>query len=129
LNLRTNILLAEDNLVNQKVAARMLRKLGFAADIAANGQEVLEKLSQRQYDLILMDMQMPGMDGLEASRRIRALSLAQPTIIALSANVHREAVDECLAAGMDGFLAKPITLEALQQTLLKAAPAGKIKQP
>jgi CheY-like chemotaxis protein len=107
----------------------MLQKLGFAADIAANGQEVLEKLSQRSYDLILMDMQMPGMDGLEASRRIRALSSAQPTIIALSANVHREAVDECLAAGMDGFLAKPITLEALQQMLLKAAPAGKINQP
>jgi signal transduction histidine kinase/ligand-binding sensor domain-containing protein/ActR/RegA family two-component response regulator len=129
LNFRTNILLAEDNLVNQKVAARMLQKLGFAADIAANGQEVLEKLSQRPYDLILMDMQMPGMDGLEASRRIRALNSVQPTIIALSANVHREAVNECLAAGMDGFLAKPITLEALQQTLLKAVPSCKIDQP
>jgi signal transduction histidine kinase/ligand-binding sensor domain-containing protein/ActR/RegA family two-component response regulator len=128
LNLRTNILLAEDNLTNQKVALRMLQKLGFAADIAANGQEVLEKLGQRPYDLILMDMQMPEMDGMEAARRIRAQESTQPTIIALSANVHREAVEECFAAGMNGFLAKPITLEALQEALLKAVPAPKINE-
>jgi signal transduction histidine kinase/ligand-binding sensor domain-containing protein/CheY-like chemotaxis protein len=123
LKLQTSILVAEDNLVNQKIAIGMLQKLGFAADIATNGQEVLEKVSQRSYDLILMDMQMPEMDGLEASRRIRARQAAQPTIIALTANLHHEAVEACYAAGMDGFLAKPITIESLRQALLNAIPS------
>jgi signal transduction histidine kinase/ligand-binding sensor domain-containing protein/ActR/RegA family two-component response regulator len=115
------ILLAEDNSINQKVALLMLAKMGYLADVAADGREVLEALKRQSYDLILMDVQMPEMDGLEATRKIRA-ELAperQPRIVAMTANAlddHREA---CLAAGMDDFLAKPVLSEDLREALLR----------
>jgi signal transduction histidine kinase/ActR/RegA family two-component response regulator len=120
------ILLAEDNSINQRVALLMLSRLGYPADVAADGRQVLEAVQRQRYDLILMDVQMPGMDGLEATRRIRAElpPERQPVIVAMTASVlagHREA---CLAAGMDDFLPKPVLLPALRETLARNAGRG-----
>jgi PAS domain S-box-containing protein len=113
------ILLAEDNAVNQKVALRMLSRLGYEADVVHNGQEVLEALKHHDYDVILMDIQMPEMDGLEATRHILELSgdRACPTIIAMTANAMKEDRDRYLKAGMQDHIAKPIRLEELQKVL------------
>jgi signal transduction histidine kinase/DNA-binding response OmpR family regulator len=113
------ILLAEDNLVNQKVVLRMLEKFGCSADVASNGLEALEALHRQPYDLVLMDMHMPEMDGLEATKQIRR-SLAserQPRIVALTAAALREDQEACLAAGMDAFLTKPVRPEHLASIL------------
>ena len=117
------ILLAEDSLVNQKVAINQLQSLGYQTDIAANGQEVLELFSQIHYDIVLMDCQMPILDGYSTSRQIRALeaeegySAAKVIIIALTANAMQEDRDRCLAAGMDDYLSKPVRKEDLAQKL------------
>ena len=114
------ILLAEDNAVNQKVAMRMLDRLGYRADIAANGKEVLMSLSRQPYDIILMDLQMPEMDGIEATRQIRSLNGAfvnQPWIIAMTADVMEGVVDSCKEAGMNDYISKPTTLDALANVL------------
>ncbi|MEP0547424.1 MAG: response regulator [Rhodothermales bacterium] len=113
------VLLAEDNVVNQKVALRMLERLGYRADVAANGIEVLQSLQRQPYDIILMDVQMPEMDGLEATRRIRATLGAeeQPHIIALTANAMQGDRERCLDAGADAYLAKPVDVHALGETL------------
>ena len=113
------ILVAEDNLVNQKLAIKILSKLGFDAALAENGGEVLDMVNQQQYDLILMDVQMPCMDGLEATRRIRQEQQIQPVIIAMTANAMKEDRDECLDAGMDDFLSKPVKLEDVVNMLIK----------
>ncbi|HET9229047.1 MAG TPA: ATP-binding protein [Thermoanaerobaculia bacterium] len=115
-----NILVAEDNLLNQKVVALMLESLGYRADVAGDGFAVLEALRRRSYDLILMDVQMPGMDGLEATRRLRAELPAerQPRVIALTANVLAEQRVACLEAGMDDFLGKPLSFAELRAALL-----------
>ncbi len=105
------ILLAEDNMVNQKVALTMLQKLGFRADVAANGLEVLAAVQRQPYDLILMDVQMPEMDGLEATRQLIQLRpdrAQRPWIIALTANAMQGDREMCLAAGMDDYISKPI---------------------
>ncbi len=105
------ILLAEDNTVNQKVALHMLSRMGYRADVAANGLEVLEALKRQPYDVILMDVQMPEMDGMEASRRIKAAPIAGrpvPWIIALTANAMEGDREKCMEAGMDDYLGKPI---------------------
>jgi CheY-like chemotaxis protein len=115
------IMVAEDNLINQKLAIRILAKLGYEVDLAENGQEVLEMISQQHYDLILMDVQMPEMDGLEATRIIRKGMEIQPTIVAMTANAMKEDRDECLEAGMDDFLSKPVKLEELVNMLEKWA--------
>jgi signal transduction histidine kinase/ligand-binding sensor domain-containing protein/DNA-binding NarL/FixJ family response regulator len=116
------ILVAEDNSVNQKVALLLLERLGFTADVAANGLEVLAALHRQDYDVILMDVQMPEMDGLEASRRIAADPPRghRPRIIAMTANALRRDRDACLAAGMDDYLSKPILLEDLAAALLRS---------
>ena len=116
------ILLAEDHITNQKLAIYTLEKLGYRADIASNGLEVLEALHRQIYDVILMDMQMPEMDGLEATRIIRGLSTGfhQPRIIAMTANVTTEDRQACLDAGMDDYLAKPIRIEELIAALNKS---------
>ncbi len=117
------ILLAEDNSVNQKVALLLLERLGYRADVAANGLEALAALRRQPYDVVLMDVQMPEMDGLEASRRIRAEWLAhdRPRIIAMTANALRGDREACLEAGMDDYLSKPILIDDLRQALLRAS--------
>ena len=114
------ILLAEDNAVNRKVVLQMLRKLGYRADAAADGLEVLKALERQRYDLVLMDIQMPDMDGLEAARRIRKqLSAAeQPCIMALTAYAMDGDKERCLDAGMDGYISKPLKIDELRATLL-----------
>jgi PAS domain S-box-containing protein len=120
------ILLAEDNAVNQKVAVRLLERMGYHPDVAANGLEVLEAVHRQTYDLILMDVQMPEMDGIEASRRIiqEFGSGRRPHIIAVTANVFKSDQDACTEAGMDGFLGKPMNLDRLQEVLLRCPVAG-----
>jgi CheY-like chemotaxis protein len=116
------ILLAEDNTVNQKLAVRQLERMGYRADVAANGLEVLQALQRQSYDVILMDVQMPEMDGLEASRAIHEEWPAEqcPRIVAMTANGMQGDREECLAAGMDDYLAKPIQINALQEALERA---------
>ncbi len=107
------LLIAEDNPINQKIALLVLRQAGFPADLVDNGQKAVEAHRQQPYDLILMDWQMPVLDGLEATRRIRALPQKQPVIIAVTAHAldgHRE---QCREAGMDDYLAKPYPPEQL----------------
>ncbi|MGE5658638.1 MAG: response regulator [Actinomycetota bacterium] len=127
------VLLAEDNPVNQKVALRLLERLGYDADLASNGLEVLEALDSRSYDVVLMDVQMPELDGLTATRRICAKWSQQtgeqlsdgrpkPWIIAMTANAMQGDREECLAAGMDDYLSKPIRMEDLALALAKCSP-------
>jgi len=112
------VLVAEDNAVNQKVALRMLERFGYRADVASNGVEALDAIARQHYDLVFMDVQMPEMDGLETTRRIRELRPdTRPTIIAMTANAMKEDREECLAAGMDDFVSKPITVKELLSTL------------
>jgi CheY-like chemotaxis protein len=112
------VLVAEDNLVNQSVARRMLLKLNISPDIVPNGLDAVRLCSENPYDLILMDLQMPEMDGLDATRAIRALpGIHQPVILALSADVLRDEAASAKKAGMQGFLPKPIRLEDLRAAM------------
>ena len=121
------ILVAEDNVVNQKLAVRLLQQMGYRADLASNGIEVIESLERQPYDVVLMDVQMPELDGLEASRRITARWLPQnrPRIVAMTANAMQGDREDCLAAGMDDYLTKPIRVEQLVAALLHSAPTKK----
>ncbi len=113
------ILLAEDNVVNQKLALRLLQLLGYRADLAANGAEAIGSVERQTYDVVLMDVQMPEMDGLEASRRITAQWAAaqRPRIVAMTANAMQGDREMCLAAGMDDYLTKPIRVDQLVEAL------------
>jgi CheY-like chemotaxis protein len=119
---------AEDNAINQQVALSFLERLGYRADVAANGLEVLMSLQRQPYDVVLMDVQMPEMDGLEATRRIRGMLVcelgaqAQPRIIAMTANAMKEDRDICLAAGMDDYISKPVQVEELVGALHRCRP-------
>jgi PAS domain S-box-containing protein len=115
------ILLAEDNIINQKVALRLLEKMGYRADVAANGQEVLNALRKSFYDVILMDVQMPEMDGVETTQRIREYwpHDQQPCIIALTAHAMQGDRQWLLTAGMDDYMGKPIRVEELTEKLQK----------
>jgi len=113
------ILIAEDNIINQKLATRILSKLGYQPEIANHGKEVMEMVSQEHYDIILMDVQMPEMNGLEATRMIRTCLEIQPVIIAMTANVLQGDRDECIQAGMDDYMSKPIELKELLSQLEK----------
>ncbi|MFA6371929.1 MAG: ATP-binding protein [Methanothrix sp.] len=114
-----SILLAEDNMVNQIVTQRMLNKLGYRADVAANGIEVLQALERRHYDVVLMDVQMPEMDGLKATQAIRQRwPIGElPVIIAMTASALKGDREMCLAAGMDGYVSKPVKIEMLRAAL------------
>jgi signal transduction histidine kinase/ligand-binding sensor domain-containing protein/CheY-like chemotaxis protein len=128
------ILLAEDNSVNQKVALLMLEQMGYSADVAANGREVLDALRRQRYDLILMDVQMPDVDGLEAARRIAEEwpDAERPRIIAMTANALRGDREACLAAGMDDYLSKPFHFSDLRDAILRTgrpAPLPAVEPP
>jgi PAS domain S-box-containing protein len=116
------ILLAEDNPVNQKVAIQMLARLGYRADIAADGREVLRAMEEQPYDIVLMDVQMPEIDGLEATRRLRKRPYRhhRPWIIAVTANAMRGDRERCMAVGMDDYVSKPLKMSELAAALLRA---------
>ncbi|MGH2930261.1 MAG: response regulator, partial [Solirubrobacteraceae bacterium] len=118
------ILLAEDNPMNQKVALRLLEQLGYGADVASNGLEALAALERRPYDVVLMDVQMPELDGLGASRRIceRWPAENRPRIVAMTANALTEDREACFAAGMDDYVAKPIRSGELATALRRVTP-------
>ena len=118
------ILVAEDNVVNQKVAIRMLQRMGLRADVAANGQEAVQMFGMVPYDVILMDCHMPELDGYEASRQIRRMETAERAvvIVAMTAEAMSGAREACLAAGMDDYISKPVKVQDLVTVLRKWAP-------
>ena len=124
------ILLAEDNVVNQKLALRLLQQMGYRADLASNGIEAIECVARQPYDVVLMDVQMPEMDGLEASRRITSKWEAneRPRIIAMTANAMQGDREECLAAGMDDYVTKPIRVDALVAALMNVVQVEQVEQ-
>jgi PAS domain S-box-containing protein len=116
---RIRILVAEDNPINQKVADKMIKSLGYRCDVVANGFEALDALRRQRYDLVLMDVQMPEMNGLDASREIRKLwpRPESPRIIAMTANAMQGDREKCIEAGMDEYIAKPIRIADLKEAL------------
>jgi signal transduction histidine kinase/CheY-like chemotaxis protein len=113
------ILVAEDNMINQKLIERVLDKLGYEPDMVENGLQALEQIQKKDYGVILMDIQMPVMDGLEATGKIRELNIKQPYIVAMTANAMREDKEICLQSGMDDYLAKPMKLTDVIDLLKK----------
>ncbi|WP_184542163.1 hybrid sensor histidine kinase/response regulator [Mucilaginibacter sp. FT3.2] len=122
-----HILIAEDNPINQKVAKQILQKMGYQPDIAINGLEVLDAVAAKRYDIILMDVQMPEMDGLEATRYIRKHLAIQPTIVAMTANAMVEDKEACLQAGMNDYLSKPMKVAEMIAMLEKYGKAANQK--
>jgi CheY-like chemotaxis protein len=118
------ILMAEDNSINQRVGKLILEKAGYAIDLVGDGSEAVEAHRSKPYDMILMDCQMPTMDGFEATRRIRSGSEHQPVIIAVTANALVGERERCLAAGMDDYLSKPFQAEQLVAIVKKWAGAA-----
>jgi CheY-like chemotaxis protein len=118
------ILIAEDNLVNQKVTRKQLKRLGYRADVVASGAETVKALQRQAYDVVLMDVNMPEMDGLEATREIRGGATgAEPYIIAMTASAMEQDRERCLAAGMNDYVAKPVEPNALADALQRASNA------
>jgi CheY-like chemotaxis protein len=116
---KLNILLAEDDLLSEKVTTFYLKRFGHEVDIAKNGFEAVSRIKEKKYDLILMDIQMPGMDGFEATREIRRIEKDYPkkghtTIIAITTNPNKE---ECFKSGMDGYAQKPFSFDGLSTLL------------
>jgi len=112
-----HILMAEDDAINRKVLLKMLGKMGYSADVAENGIEVLKALERREYDLILMDIQMPEMDGITATMEIRKIWPLSPKIIAVTAYALEGDRERCLEAGMDEYLTKPVKMEDLRAAI------------
>ena len=116
------MLLVDDNRVNQKVGTKILKRLGLTPDIAANGIEAVRACLGARYDVVLMDIEMPEMDGIEATRRIReALSAEPPFIVALTANAMASDRERYLEAGVDDYLSKPLEPELLVESLKRAS--------
>jgi signal transduction histidine kinase/ActR/RegA family two-component response regulator len=121
------VLVAEDNEVNRMVVVEMLRRLGCDVDVAADGARALERIGQRTYDVIFMDVMMPDLDGLEATRRLRRMPLARrPYVVALTAGVMPGDRERCAEAGMDDFVAKPVQLDEVRKALLRAAESERV---
>jgi len=126
-----HLLVADDNAVSQKVALMMLRRLGYAADAAASGVEVLQALEAKAYDIVFLDVQMPEMDGYEAARRVRARwagnEAGRPRMVAMTGNAMQGDREQCLEAGMDDYISKPMRVEELRSALerwgVRACPA------
>jgi CheY-like chemotaxis protein/HPt (histidine-containing phosphotransfer) domain-containing protein len=118
------VLLADDNPINQKVGASVLQKLGYRADIAQNGMEVIKALEQKPYDILFLDVQMPEMDGLECARQIaqRWNRDRRPVVIAMTGNALMGDREKCLAAGMDDYISKPVRIAELQSALERWGP-------
>jgi signal transduction histidine kinase/CheY-like chemotaxis protein len=114
-----NILIVEDNQVNYRLTARVLAKLGYGSSVALNGQQAIDLLAQHKYDVIFMDVQMPVMDGMEATKIIRSSKGVQPVIIAMTANAMHGDREACLAAGMDDYISKPVKFDGLLELLTK----------
>ena len=116
------ILVAEDNIINQKVALRILEKMGYRADVASNGIEAIQSIERQEYDVVLMDVMMPEMDGLEASKIIlkKSTESSRPRIIAMTANAMMGDKEKCFEAGMDDYITKPININELIQALKKS---------
>ncbi|WP_342648590.1 response regulator [Mucilaginibacter sp. CSA2-8R] len=126
-----DILIAEDNQINQKVISHMLQRMGYKPDLAEDGQIAINKIDSGNYNLLLMDVQMPNTDGLEATRMIRKMAISQPVIIALTANALTGDREICLAAGMDDYIGKPVKPEELMHKLSQWAQTlatGRINQ-
>ena len=116
-----NILIADDNFVNQKLMERILSRLGYQTDAVSDGSEVLNSLNKKKYNVILMDVRMPEMDGLETTQAIRQMRVNQPYIIALTANGMPTDREDCLKAGMNEYILKPICVEEVMTKLKIAA--------
>jgi CheY-like chemotaxis protein len=117
---------AEDNTINQKLMRKSLAYYGYTPDIVANGYEVLEALERQTYDLIFMDIQMPEMDGLEATRQIVSkYSNTRPRIVAMTASALGADRENCLNAGMDDYTSKPIKIEVIEKMIVKWNPNAK----
>lgn len=115
-----NILVAEDNVINQKLISRLFALLGYTIHLATNGYEVLEALQRLKIDIIFMDIQMPQMDGIEATRRIiEKWGDKKPYIVALTANAHKSDKETYLMAGMDDYICKPLTINQINCSLKK----------
>ncbi len=112
------MLIAEDNLMNQRLIMRIISKLGYQADLANNGQEALDMIREKDYDLILMDVQMPELDGIQATNFIRQRYGSSPLIMAMTANAMIEDIERCINAGMDDYISKPLDIELLLQKLI-----------
>ena len=125
---RGRVLLAEDNPINQKVAVHLLGRLGYGVDLAENGAEAVEMVQRRDYDIVLMDCQMPVMDGFEATRTIRSLNsrVARIPIVAVTANALPGEREKCLAAGMDDYVPKPVSKETLDEALARWLPSDSL---
>ena len=125
------ILLAEDNLINQKVALRILERMGYQADLAGDGLEVLESLQRQPYDVVLMDVQMPYMDGVEATGQIHDIwqPEEQPDIIAMTANALTGDREKYLMAGMDNYISKPVRIQELMEALAAVTPLSAKQKP
>ena len=126
-----NILLAEDNAVNQTLAVRLLGKIGYRADVVENGLDAVDRVRSGRYDLVLMDCQMPEMDGYQATAEIRRLEAGKrhTNIVAVTANAMRGDREKCLQAGMDDYLAKPIQLTKLKSVLERWSQVASAKPP
>ena len=125
------ILVAEDNVVNQKVAVRILERLGLRPDVAANGREAVDLCTLLPYDLIFMDCHMPDMDGYAATREIRRLqgAITRVPIVAMTAEAMEGCREHCLSAGMDDYIAKPIRMEDIVEAVRKWVPRADVATP
>jgi CheY-like chemotaxis protein len=115
-----HILIAEDNQINEKLFVKILGKLGYSPIVTRDGAEVVAKTFTRKFDVVFMDVQMPEIDGLEATRLIRKQEIEQPYIIAMTANAMKEDREECLAAGMDDYISKPLRYDDITSSLKRA---------